>query len=163
DEAARIWRLGADLHRYHDAGPGGRFSRAPLLIALADATTARVQAQAAMLVRSFGGDGDDPGAWLSVPGCARPKPPRPPRALTAADQVVLAVEVADLRGDGPRRRVEEHAHALAEALAPAVGATAQQPGAGPPRVFVLLVDRERRFLGSLGPGAATPGTCAENG
>jgi hypothetical protein len=158
DEAARIWRLGPDLRKYL----GRRFSLAPLLIGLADTATWRVQAQAAMLVRSFDRDGGDLGAWLSAPECARAGRSGPQGCLTTADQIVLAIGADELAGEAPRRVVEEHARAVAQALTVSHQRTAQR-AARDPRLFLLLVDQERRFLASLGPGAGTPETCAVNG
>jgi hypothetical protein len=151
DEASRIWRL-ANLGRYG----GNRFSRAPLLIAIVDGATARARGQAVMLVRSFHGDGDKVADWLATSDCRRGAlGPREER-LAACDQIVLAVSPDALLAEASRGQVVEHARAIA-------GALARQPAPRAPRVFLLLIDKDQRFLSSLGPGAATPALCAANG
>jgi hypothetical protein len=147
DEASRIWRS-ANLRRHS----GGRFGRAPLLMAILDAM-GRTRAQAVMLVRSFRTDGESLEAWLAPAGCRRRHRDPLPTRLAAASQIVLAVRPEDLVGSAARDMIVAQAGILA-------GALGRQPDGRD--IFLLLIDRDEQFLRDLGPGAATPRLCAES-
>ena len=148
EEARRIWELdnlGVNV--------SNRFTSEPLLLAVIDAATRRALGQAVLMVRWFQGERTDLAAWFTTPNCPHTKA-SPGERLWSAHQIVLAVMAEDLRSEPGRKRVAQHAGALAAALG------LNNPGAlarkHSPRFHLLLIDQDRRLLRDLGPDTATP-------
>jgi hypothetical protein len=155
EEARRIWELdnlGVNV--------SNRFTSEPLLLAVIDAATRRALGQAVLMVRWFQGEGADLAAWFTVPNCLHTKA-SPGERLWSTHQIVLAVMAEDLRSEAGRKRVAQHAGALAATLGlNSSGLLARKHS---PRFHLLLMDQDRRLLRDLGPDTVTPEFCAENG
>jgi hypothetical protein len=155
EEARRIWErdnLGVHV--------GNRFTREPLLLAVIDAATRRALGQAVLMVRWFQGEMTDLAAWFTAPDCPHTNA-SPGERLWCTHQTVLAVMAEDLRTEAGRKRVAQHAGALAATLglnSPGTPASKHSP-----RFHLLLMDQDRRLLRDLGPDTATPESCAEKG